>query len=55
MKTASAQQLASRGKSGNVIITFWLYAILVVTTFVVLYPVAFTIGAAFTKTSYNFV
>lgn len=51
MKTASAKALASRGKSGNVIITFLLYSVLAVTTFVVLYPVTFTIGAAFTKTN----
>ncbi len=51
MKTAPAKRIAARHAVGNLFVTALLYAVLAVTVLVVLYPIAFTVGAAFTQTN----
>lgn len=51
MTNVSAKQMATKHRSSTVVVTFFLYLVLSVTVFMVLYPVAFTIGAAFTPTN----
>lgn len=41
----------NKSRSSTVVVTAILYIILAITVFIVLYPVAFTIGAAFTETN----
>ena len=38
-------------RSGNIVVKFILHTVLIINVFMVLYPIAFTVGAAFTKTN----